>query len=297
MTLTGTLRQMNLEDVLRLIDEQRGAGLLVIQHGNLSAELHLNAGQILCVQRSGVGQSFSERLINARLVTPQQLGYVRALYQEKPITSEVDLARALLQCDYLSSKDLRDWVADDAVELLVVALSWNDGDFHFEEGKMPLPGRMVVPVPISVVLEEALHHLAQRRQRVSAARVAITLDLILGFAEEAPGVNEKVQITPDQWRFLTTINGKTPLWEACQMLQLSQSGALHLASELLSAGVLDVSGLQRDTAAKPAGAARDQAEEDPPMRSSRPRPIVSPGLSSPTLAVNGYDRNRQQPLR
>ena len=57
MALAGTLRQMNLEDVLRLIDEQRGAGLLVIQHGNLSAELHLNAGQILCVQRSGVGQS------------------------------------------------------------------------------------------------------------------------------------------------------------------------------------------------------------------------------------------------
>ncbi len=94
MTFTGTLRQTNLEDVLRQIDEERAAGLLIVRYGNLFAELYVAAGQVLCVQRSGVGQSFSERLANAGLVTPQQLGYVRALYhQEKPITSEVDLAR------------------------------------------------------------------------------------------------------------------------------------------------------------------------------------------------------------
>ncbi|HEY7350065.1 MAG TPA: DUF4388 domain-containing protein [Ktedonobacterales bacterium] len=258
MTLAGTLQETNLEDVLRLIDEQRGAGLLIVRYGNLAAELYLKAGQVLCVQRSGVGQSFSERLVNARLVTPQQLGYVRALYQEKPINSEVDLARALLQCNYLTERELRDWVADDAVELLVVALSWDGGEFEFVEHEAPLPGRMVITIPISAVLEEALRHLAERRQRVSATRMAVTLDLVLDFAEEArPAANGKVQITPDQWRFLTAINGRTPLWEVCRQLRLSESGALRLASELLSSGVLVVNGLQRDTAGRAAGPAAD----------------------------------------
>src|SRR5581483_8474787 len=149
MTFTGTLRQTNLEDVLRQIDEERAAGLLIVRYGNLFAELYVKAGNVLCVQRSGVGQSFSERLANARLVTPQQLGYVRALYQEKPITSEVDLARALLQCNYLTERELRDWVADDVIELLVVALSWDEGEFEFIDHEAPLPGRMVIAVPIN----------------------------------------------------------------------------------------------------------------------------------------------------
>lgn len=290
MTLAGTLRQTNLEDVLRLIDEQRGAGLLVVKYGNLSAELYLRAGYVLCVQRSGVGQSFSERLVNARLVTPQQLGYVRALYQEKPITTEVDLARALLQCNYLTERELRDWVADDVVELLVVTLSWDDGEFEFIEHEIPVPGRMVIEVPISAVLDEALHHLAQRRQRASAARVAVTLDLVLGFAEDPQPANGKIQLTLDQWRFLTVINGRIPLWEVCKLLGLSQPMALRLASELLSSGVLVVNGLQRDASGKAEDAAGPEVEAPP--RASKPRAAAPLSFSGSTPAVSGYERGR-----
>jgi hypothetical protein len=296
MTFTGTLRQTNLEDVLRQIDEERAVGLLIVRYGNLFAELYVAAGQVLCVQRSGVGQSFSERLANARLVTPQQLGYVRALYQEKPITSEVDLARALLQCNYLTERELRDWVADDVIELLVVALSWDEGEFEFIDHETPLPGRMVIEVPISAVLEEALHHLAQRRQRVSAARVAVTPDLVLGFAEELAPSSGKVQLTQHQWRFLTAINGKIPLWEVSKMLGLPKDAALRLASELLSSGVLVVSGLQRDTSGRPVVAPMTRPEMVPP-RPSQPRPTLPINFSGPTPAVHGYDRGRSRSSR
>lgn len=286
MTLAGTLRQTNLEDVLRLIDEQRRAGLLVVREGTLSAELYVEAGQVLCVQRSGVGQSFSERLVNARLVTPQQLGYVRALYQEKPITSEVDLARALLQCDYLTERELRDWVMDDASELLVVALSWDDGEFEFIEQEVPLPGRMVIATPIHLVLEEALHHLAQRRQRVSAARVAVTPDLVLSFAEEPlSATNGKVQLSADQWRFLTAINGKIPLGEACYLLGIAPSAGLRLASDLLSSGILVLSGLQRDGLERSAGPEPAYVEE-PPARPSQPHASAPLSFSGSSPAVH-----------
>ncbi len=184
-------------------------------------------------------------------------------------------------------------MADDVVELLVVALSWDDGEFEFIDYEAPLPGRMVIEVPIRAVLEEALHHLAQRRQRVSAARVAVTPDLVLSFAEElAPG-NGKVQLTPDQWRFLTVINGKTPLWEVAKTLHLSKDGALRLASELLSSGVLVVSGLQRDTSSRPAvPPARVPEAAMPPARPSQPRPSLPLPFSGPTPAVHGYDRGR-----
>ena len=296
MTLAGTLRQMNLEDVLRVIDEERRAGLLFVSNANLSAEIYLNHNYILCVQRSGPGQSLAERLINARLVTNQQIGHVRSLYQQA-ITTEVDLARALIQANLLSNRQLRNWVADDAVELLVVLLSWSEGDFDFEEGVTPEPGRMVVEVPIQAVLEEALHHIAQRRQRVSAARIAVTPDLVLDFTDQLQPSGGEVQVTPEQWQFLTAIDGRAPLFAVGKALQLSRNDTLRLASELLSSKILDVRGLVRDGSVRGLASAEDAAPEPPPARMTRPRIAAQPGGRRPGPAIQGRAQGRQRFIR
>ncbi len=297
MTLAGTLRQTNLEDVLRVIDEERRPGLLLLSNGNLSADIYLNPGYILCTQRSGPGQSLAERMIHARLVTPQQIGHVRAMYQQQSLTTEVDLARALLQANLISERQLSLWVADDAVELMVVLLSWSDGEYAFEEGVTPEAGRMVIPVPLRDVLEEALHHIAQRRQRASAARVAVTPDLVLDFAEEVQAQGGEVRVTPEQWCFLTAIDGRIPLRAVCKTLQLAPPDALRFASELLSSGVLVVRGLARNGAVREIVSEEDMPQDRPPARTNRPRQPVPPGLSGPRPIVQGHPQGRQRMSR
>ena len=293
MTLAGTLRQMNLEDVLRVIDEERRIGLLLVSNANLSAEIYLDHKFILCIQRSGPGQSLAERLINARLVTNQQIGHVRSMYQQE-IATEVDLARALIQANMLSNRQLRNWVADDAVELLVVLLSWSEGEFDFEEGVTPEPGRMVIEVPIQAVLEEALHHIAQRRQRVSAARIAVTPDLVLDFADQLQPPSGEVQVTPEQWQFLTAIDGRAPLFAIGKALQLSRNDTLRLASELISSKILEVRGLARDGSVRALASTEGVAPTSPPARMSRPHIPVQPRVSRPGPAVQGRASGRQR---
>jgi hypothetical protein len=296
MTLAGTLRQTNLEEVLRVIDEERRAGLLLVSNANLSAEIYLNRGYILCVQRSGSGQSLAERLINARLVTNQQIGHVRSLYQQS-IATEVDLARALIQANMLSNRQLRNWVADDAVELLVVLLSWSEGEFDFEDGVTPEPGRMVIEVPVNIVLEEALHHIAQRRQRVSAARIAVTPDLVLDFADHLEPPSGEVQVTPEQWQFLTAIDGRMPLFVVGKSLRLSRHDTLRLASELLSSKILSVRGLARDGSVRALASTEEALPEPPPARMSRPRIAAQPDMSGSGPAIQGRASGRQRLIR
>lgn len=296
MTLAGTLRQMNLEEVLRVIEEERRTGLLIVSNANLSAEIYLSHDFILCVQRSGSGQSLAERIINAHLVTSQQVGHVRSMYQQE-ITTEVDLARALIQANMLSSRQLRHWVADDAVELLVVLLSWSEGEFDFEEGVTPESGRMVIEIPIQAVLEEALHHIAQRRQRVSAARIAVTPDLVLDFAGQLEPPSGEVQVTPEQWQFLTAIDGRAPLFAVGKALRLSRSDALRLASELLSSKILEVRGLARDGSVRALASAEETSPDAPPSRVSRPRMAAQPRVSRPGPAVQRQVQGRQRFMR
>jgi hypothetical protein len=257
MALAGSLQQISLEEILRYVEQDRRGGALVVRRGGLSARIFLDAGQILCTQRSGPGQSLGERLINARLVTPQQLGQVRTATGDRPIENEVDLARALLQAGYLAREDLRQWVLADAIELLVVLLSWNDGDLVFEEGVTPTPGRMVIPIPITLVLDEALRHISQRQQQSSPARVAVTRDLVLDFAQEDAPEEGEVEVTPEQWRFLTAIDGQSSLAEVAQALGIAPPMALRLASELLASSILGVSGLDSSRADRAAFAEAD----------------------------------------
>jgi hypothetical protein len=193
----------------------------------------------------------------------------------------VELARALWQKEYLSREDLRQWVLADAIELLVVLLSWSEGDLVFEEGATPQPGRMVIPVPIALVLEEALRHISQRRQQSSPLRVAVSPDLVLDFAEEVDAGEGEREITPEQWRFLTGIDGRASLAEVAESLGMGASGAVRVASELLALAVLEVSGLERRPVSRP----QAPVEEGTP-RSTSGR-LLRPSGQLPTTGSSG----------
>jgi hypothetical protein len=287
MALSGSLQEISLEESLRYIEQERRAGALIIRRGGLSARIFLDAGQILCTQRSGPGQSLGERLISARLVTPQQLGQVRTSSSDRPIENEVDLARALLQSNYLAREDLRQWVLADAIELLVVLLSWRDGDLVFEERATPTPGKMVIPIPITLVLDEALRHISQHHQQSSPAHVAVTRDLVLDFAQEVGEEEGEVEVSRDHWRFLAAIDGRSSLVEVAQALGISPSLALRLATELLEGNILGVSGLDSHQAERAPFAEQD----GPPSASSGRFSRVSgslpvPGSSGSMSAIN-----------
>jgi hypothetical protein len=53
--------------------------------------------------------------------------------------------------------------------------------------------------------------------------------------------NPQVQITPDQWRILTCVDGQTTLKAACQMLTMSPEQLCQVAGELMAEQLLRVS--------------------------------------------------------
>ena len=50
--------------------------------------------------------------------------------------------------------------------------------------------------------------------------------------------NPKVQITPDQWRVLTCVDGRNSLQVACQLLGLAPDVMCVLAGELVAEGLI-----------------------------------------------------------
>jgi hypothetical protein len=87
-------------------------------------------------------------------------------------------------------------------------------------------------------------------QAVSQARgtlpvrevVPLAPETVIAIADVDPESGMPVQLTRDQWRLLTLVDGKAPLWAIIRNLSAPEVTILRLAAELHASGVVTVAG-------------------------------------------------------
>lgn len=244
----GTFRQYSFSDVLRAIETNHRTGRLIISNGNLRAAIYCAEGQWLLAERSGPGQLLAQQFVKAGLVTPEQIEAANSVsYANAGAIPDVQLVRALISSRTVTQEQLRTWAASDAVALLAVVLGWMDGQFVFEDNVGIPPGRVAIPLPLGPLVAQAV----RRLQVTGSARetTAVSPEAIVDFVEVDPNIGTAVQLTRDQWRLLTAVDGATPLWAITRTLQAPESTVLRLAGELMATGVVMVTGRAPATSA------------------------------------------------
>jgi hypothetical protein len=242
MEFAGSLRQYSIVDLVRSLEDNQRTGRMSLSSGGLRAMIYVAGGQWLLAERSGPGQLLAQQFVKAGLVTPEQIEAACSVsFAKAGAIPDVQLVRALLTTRTLSQEQLRAWAINDAVALLSVVLGWVDGEFVFEDNIGAPPGRIALPLPIGQVLTLAL-------QRVQATGLParevtpVTPEAIVNFVEVGPESDAAIQITRDQWRLLTAVDGLASLRAIAQGLQAPEPLILHLAGELVSAGLIMVVG-------------------------------------------------------
>lgn len=242
MEFAGSLRQYSIVDLLRSIESSQRSGRLTLSSAGLRAMIYCRNGQWMRAERSGPGQLLAQQFVKAGMVTPEQVEVACSVtFENAGSVPDVQLVRALITNRMLTQEQLRAWAINDAVALLSVALGWVDGEFIFEDNIDPPPGRVALMLPIGQIVALAL-------QRVQATGVPsreiapVTPEAIVNFVEVDPDSSAAIQITRDQWRMLTAVDGLTSLRGIAQALQAPEPVILHLAGELVSMGLIMVVG-------------------------------------------------------
>lgn len=256
MASVGNLRQFSLGDVLRLIGDGHRRGRLVVERGGLRADIYCENGCIMHVWRSGPVPPLAQHWLNSRLISPDQLNGLGALVNLAPSQlSDAQLAQLAVEHGIVTSEQVFEWAMHDAVDLLSVLLSWRDGDYRFEEGMMPSPAHLRLPLPIAAALTAALQRVGPWQ---SPPMIAITVakDDVIDFAELDADDPQPVQISHDQWRVLTLVDGTSPLSYIMQQMAMqagvtpeldltrynmefrrAEETVMRVASELLGEGI------------------------------------------------------------
>ncbi|HEX6818380.1 MAG TPA: DUF4388 domain-containing protein [Ktedonobacterales bacterium] len=240
MPLAGSLTQYRLPDVLRVIESGQRGGRLTVRRGERSAAIYFSGGQWLMCERIGSVKVLAHHLARAGFITPQQFeATVGVPFAEAGQIPDIQVVRALITSRQLTQEQLRAFAEADALDLLSQMLNWQSGDFAFEDGVPLPPGRVALPLPVSKLVSTAL--------QVAPAQVArevapIPREATIEFAEVDPLSRQAIQLTPDQWRLLTKVDGHTPLWAIARTLQAPDQAICRLAGELVAAGTVVIVG-------------------------------------------------------
>ncbi len=242
MPLAGNLRQFALADVLRVIESGQRTGRLLLQRADRRAIVYFSGGQWLFTERVGSNLVLAHHLARAGLITPDQFETAMGVpFAQAGSIPDAQVVRALITSREITQEQLRAFAESDAIELLSFVLTWPDGEFSFDDNVALPPGRVAMPLPVGLLVAQAVR--ASRGASTPMREVVpLTPDIILDFADIDPNSGAAVQLTRDQWRLLTAVDGRLPLWAIVQRLQAPDKIILRLAAELVANGTLVVVG-------------------------------------------------------
>jgi hypothetical protein len=242
MPLAGNLRQFALPDVLRVVESGQRSGRLLLQRGDRRAAVYFSGGQWLLAERIGSPMVLAHQLARAGIIAPEQFEATLGVpFGEAGAIPDMQVIRALISGGAMTQEQLRRFAFGDAVNLLSQVLSWQDGDFVFADGTPLPPGRVWLPLPVGPLVAEAMR---QAHGSVPVVREVLPLapEAVIDFADVAAESGSAVQLTRDQWRLLTAVDGQMPLWAIVQRLNAPEPTILRIAAELVAAGTVVVVG-------------------------------------------------------
>ena len=240
MAYVGNLRQYSFGEVLRLIGDGMRRGRIVVERAGLRADLYCENGYLLHVWRSGMTTPLAQRWLNSRFINPAQLAQLGAVAgTDLAQLSDADCARLAVERMLITAERLMEWAMSDAVDLLAVLLAWPDGDYRFEDGFAAPANRLLVPLSIPTVLGMTMQRMGAMptpvphsqpmpptNQAMPVIPFDVQLDNVLDFADLDPNDPVPVQLTRDQWRVLTLVDGESTLAAIAQNLATTAPNAL-----------------------------------------------------------------------
>ncbi len=146
---------------------------------------------------------------------------------------------------------LHDAVGMDAVRKIIIL---RQGTFEFRPGEST--PNVTIELPIQNVIIEAARQIDEWKQM---KKVIPSVDIIVDFVEE-PEIS-KIELTPDEWKILTSVDGKKALKEIARSLSLDEFTVAKTLYGLISSGLLKVIGEKQEEIKQEAKEVKEVKEE------------------------------------
>ncbi len=251
MALKGNLRNFSTTQLLNLINLARKTGILTIYEGIPTGEtdalgdpkydpgaerasVAFREGKLIFASMGTHDGNLASVLHKAGKLNDRQAQVIR---QRASNTGDKALALLLIQASYVTQADIVTSVQQHTLDIVYDLLTWGDGPFMFDDGKLPGDDRITVPIDLENVIIEGSRRMRELEQLNDELP---NLDFALKFPS-APGDKFKgIHLSVEEWRVVSFVNPKNSIRQIAKANNMSDMEIRRIVYGLLQAGLVEL---------------------------------------------------------
>ncbi|MFN2593712.1 MAG: DUF4388 domain-containing protein [Actinomycetota bacterium] len=276
---TGTLDDFTLPEIFRLLSQSGRTGRLDVARSAGSGAVFFRDGDVYYAQSSLSTERLGRHLVRARAITEGQLR--RAL--DEHASSHRRIGDILRDHGALSEEQLQSALRSQIEDAAFDLLRWEAGEFSWVGG-----ATTEAEVPIAVSVENLIMEAARRVDELEVIRRRIPSgDSVLAMSPTPPEGALEINIAPDEWRVLVTIDGIRSVDEIAAALRFEEFELLKVLYGLISAGLIELATVepqeqapQRRKAPVERATPQPFAADEHASSNGAPRPVARPAYGA-----------------
>jgi hypothetical protein len=233
MSLSGSLREFHLSEIVQLLSGQRKTGKLHLQQGEEETSLYFEDGRLVAVREPGLSANdpLMKFLRRVHWLSDEQLHGIETLHAE----SGRDLVDILLNGRYLDAEELTVLYERMTIDQLFRLLGWDNATYSFSAGDPP-PSSLALSFSTDGLLMESVRRLDESRRYLHE----------LPEGHEIPGLRElpdpDTSLGEDEKELFALVDGNRTIAEVVAEAPLCDFEALEGLHSLFENGWLEVVG-------------------------------------------------------
>ena len=277
MALKGNLRDFGITQLLNLINLARKTGTLYLKGPEGQAFLSFREGKLIYAHIDGEDESLPVILQKAGQLTEEQ---AKVLMRNTAGKSDREVAMLLIQAGHIQQQDLVKSIRQHILDQVYRIFSWNEGTFRFEQGDLPVQGKLTTSIALENVIMEGSRRLKEWERLQEEIP---SLDIALKFAERPTTPLRDINLTVDEWRVISFVNPRNTLRQIAKYNNMSEFQIRKIAYSLLQAGLVEIVRPPREVPTMPSqpqrrGTPERLSSSGSPSSVKTRRPAVKRGL-------------------
>ncbi|MBW2703347.1 MAG: response regulator [Deltaproteobacteria bacterium] len=235
VALRGNLGMIPAAETFQLLKFQAHTGILHIARGKAHLEVFLREGSIIFARAANVEAEFllGRFLVESKAISAHDL---EVFLDNRRGTSKL-LGEQLVKLGHITQSELKDALGRQTEELMYEALRWGEGEFAFyvTENLPVLAREAGLVLSVDQILMEGFRRVDEWGMIEREIR---DFDMVLARSQDATGVIKQVELTPDEDRILSLVDGKRSIKDLVRESRRGSFDVCMLLFRLLSSRII-----------------------------------------------------------
>ena len=246
----GSLSQAAPAVLIRAIYRGRKSGVLHLTRERVSKRLYFKEGSIILAGSDLDEDRTGQVLLRAGRITEADLELALRASEK---TGKA-IGAMIVEAGVLPAEEMQIEAAKRVTHIVESVMSWDSGDYSFEEREERLEGELLSHVGVPETLLEGIRGI---RDAQAIRRLLGDVKGVPRRAETPPPLSDALSITPSEQWVLAQVNGVSAAEEIAAVCPLGEEEGLRAICGLLFAGVLELQRALAPSAAPSPNSARE----------------------------------------